>query len=169
MSGWRVQQGPVSALIVDREIDSGLRLLDNATITKVESYGFYLDNPGELTRFYPWSNVRWVRPGFGAPSDNSSATLLDHSGTISVDGVSQVVMDANPSRQYLLLQNVSDEVMWVSFGTGLAIQAEPSSQLYPGSSLSLKGCFISSDAINIICSTSGKSFVAKEDDSTSGF
>lgn len=126
---------------------------------------------------WDWLTVNGtVAPGTTAPSVTSSGassstpnyvrpstgTLTDRSGTITTGGTAQQAMAANTSRKYLLIQNISDTNMWINFTT-TAVQDSPSILLLAnGGSLAQEAGFVSTEAVSIICATTGKKWTAKE-------
>lgn len=93
-----------------------------------------------------------------------AGAFIDGSGSITTGGTSQQVFAANQGRQYLLIQNISAETMWVNFGTA-AVQDKPSIKIAADAALeySLEGTgVIPTATINIISATTGSKFVAKE-------
>ena len=89
-------------------------------------------------------------------------TLTDGSGSIAVASTSQQIFAANASRKYLLIQNISDTEMWIDFGID-AVEAQPSLLLIAnGGSFVAESQFIPTEAVNIICASNTKEFVAKE-------
>lgn len=87
--------------------------------------------------------------------------ITNRSGTITVGGASQVLAAANATRNYLFIQNISTDVLWVDFGVA-AVQDQPAVKLCPESVFVMEGGFVSTDSINIIGPTTGAKFVAKE-------
>ena len=87
----------------------------------------------------------------------SIGTVTNHSGTITTGGASQLAVPENLTRKYLLVQNVSDEAMWIMFGTN-AIEGQPSMKLLPNGSYVMESTFISSQPLYIIGATTGKEF-----------
>lgn len=88
--------------------------------------------------------------------------LSDHSGTIGAGGTAQTIIPANTSRRYLLVQNVSDAVMWVDIGA-TAVESQPSILLLAnGGSLVFEGAFIPTGLVSVRGATTGKAFTAKE-------
>lgn len=94
-------------------------------------------------------------------------TVTDRSGTITAGGTAQQIMAAATEyddRQYLLIQNVSSGDLWVNFGV-VAVVAQPSIRLIPGSSLELSYAgngYCPSQFVSLIGATTGQAFVAKE-------
>jgi hypothetical protein len=92
---------------------------------------------------------------------NRQGTLTNRSTTITAGGTSQQVAAANTSRNYLLIQNISDTAMYVGIGytptttTGLLLSAS-------GGGIVFETSFIPTQAINVLCATTGKAFVAWE-------
>lgn len=85
--------------------------------------------------------------------------------TITLGGVSQQVFAANPDRTGLIIQNVSDDPLWVDFDVA-AVLAPPSLLLIGGGLGILEfpdpTGRIEKGAINIIGATTGQAFSAKE-------
>lgn len=99
-----------------------------------------------------------VSAGGGMVQAPSTGTIADFSG--SSTGASQKVLDANTSRRYLVVQNISDTTMWLNFGA--TATADDSVQLLPGGSATFNGAWVPGDEVHLLCSTSGKKFVCKE-------
>jgi hypothetical protein len=90
--------------------------------------------------------------------------LVDGSADITAGTTSEEVFPANKSRQYLLIQNVSDESMWVNFGTD-AVLDQPSIRIVAGASLEFAASstgVVPTASVNIIATTTGKAYTAKE-------
>ena len=90
--------------------------------------------------------------------------LVDGSGAIATGGTSQQVFARNVGRQYLLIQNISDETMWVNFGIA-AVQDQPSIRIVSGAALEFSSAgtgVVPTATVNIISATTGKKYVAKE-------
>jgi hypothetical protein len=93
-----------------------------------------------------------------------SGALVDGSGTITLGGTAQTVFAANISRQYLLIQNVSAEDMWVNFGIA-AVANQPSIKLVAGASVefSVGGTgVVPTASVSVIAATTGSAFTAKQ-------
>lgn len=96
-------------------------------------------------------------------------TLTDRSGTITTGGSPQTLAASNAARNYLLIVNVSDTVLWVNFDVA-ATNGSPSIPLQAasvnggsdGGVLIFEGTFVSTDSVSIYGPTTGKAFVAKE-------
>lgn len=164
LTEWRIQDTSGADLLISDKnfpINLGEEILEGALITKVDEYGAYVAaTEADSVHLYPWSNIKWITPAdkvFSSPHN----TLQNRSGTIVTPNVSQQVMAANPARQYLSIENVSDTVMWMNFTT-VANADQPSIQLFPGSSFPMEGEFVTSESVNIICETSGKAYTALE-------
>jgi hypothetical protein len=100
------------------------------------------------------ASADYVRP--------SQGTLTNRSGTITAGDTAQTLMAANADRKYLLIQNISDTVMWFNFTT-TAVKDSPSFMLGAnGGTFVMEGSYVSTEAISIICVTTGKKFTAKE-------
>jgi hypothetical protein len=87
--------------------------------------------------------------------------LTDRSGTITAGGTAQQAAAANPARRYLVLQNVSDTVMWYNFGA-TAVANQPSFSLAAAARVEWSGQFIPTGLISVIGATTGKAFTCKE-------
>jgi hypothetical protein len=90
----------------------------------------------------------------------TAGTVTDRSGNITAGATSQVVAVQNLSREFLLFQNTSDTAMYVNFGA--AATTTNGVLVAAGTSLSLNGPFVPSDSVNVLCATTGKTFVCKE-------
>lgn len=89
-------------------------------------------------------------------------SFTDRSGTITAGDTSQQVMAANASRKYLLFENVSDVDMWVNFGVA-AVKNQPSILVKAnGGTFTFESNFVPTQALHVICVTTGKAFTAKE-------
>jgi hypothetical protein len=91
------------------------------------------------------------------------AALTDGSGTITSGGAAQTAAPANPGRQYLLLQNVSDTTMWVNIGV-TAVANQPSIQVVAGAALEFSAGgtgVVPTGLISVIGATTGKAFTLK--------
>lgn len=93
--------------------------------------------------------------------DPFRGAITDRSGSITTAATSQLLAPANGSRQYIIIQNISVENLWIDFGVD-AVQDKPSIRLEPGDSFVMEDEFISTDSIHIIGATAGSKFVAKE-------
>lgn len=87
--------------------------------------------------------------------------LTDRSGTITAGGTAQTAAAANLARRYLVLQNVSDTIMWYNFGA-TAVANQPSFSLPAGARVEWSGQFIPTGAISVIGGTTGRAFTCKE-------
>lgn len=103
-----------------------------------------------------------TRGGTGGP-------LTNKSGTITAGGTAQVLAAANVDRRYLIVQNLSTDVLWVN-PTGTAAAGQPSFALKAcgtandgtGGVLVFEGAFIPTGAVSIIGATTGSAFAARE-------
>ncbi len=86
-------------------------------------------------------------------------TFTDRSGSAAT--TSAEVAPANSNRKYFFIQNVSNGTIWFDFGTA-AVTDQPSIELSPGDSWTMKEGFISTEAINVISESSTRNFTAKE-------
>jgi hypothetical protein len=87
--------------------------------------------------------------------------LADHSGTITAGGASQQAAPANPTRRYLLFENVSAADLWMDFGTP-AVQSQPSYRLFSGGSLVMEAGFVSTQSVHVIGASTGQAFTLKD-------
>ncbi len=87
-------------------------------------------------------------------------TLDDFSGTSST-GASAKVLDANPSRRYLLFQNVSDTDMWINLGDSASPGVCSLLIAANGGTFVMEGSFVSTEALYVYCSGE-KEFTLKE-------
>lgn len=93
-------------------------------------------------------------------------SFTDRSGTTSgTINTSTQVAAANSSRRYFLFQNVSDTDMWINFGTA-ATTDQPSIKVPTGAvwgnPFVLEAGFVSTEAVNVICSAASKKYTCKE-------
>lgn len=95
-------------------------------------------------------------------NDSLSHGLTDGSGTIATANTSQTALVANATRKYLLFQNVSDTDMYINFGAAATIAGAGSLWIQAlGGSLVFEDFACSTDAVNVICSASGKAYTIK--------
>lgn len=87
-------------------------------------------------------------------------SYTDGSGTIASPATSQQVFAQNASRKYLFILNLSDTDMWINFGTD-AVADQPSIKLVANGGF-FAPRVVSDQALNIICASAGKKFVAKQ-------
>jgi len=94
-------------------------------------------------------------------ASSPTGTLTNSSSTIATGGTSQQVVASNSSRKYFAIQNISDTAMYLGVGytptttTGILLSAS-------GGGFVFESSFIPTSAINILCATTGKAFVALE-------
>lgn len=91
-------------------------------------------------------------PGQGA--------LNDYSGSITTASTSYNIVNANASRRYALVQNISDTGMWLNIGA--AATTTNSIFLASNSGIVWESGFLPTATLSILCTTSGKRFVVKE-------
>ena len=90
-----------------------------------------------------------------------TGSITNSSGTITTGGTSQQAVAANASRRYFAFQNTSDTAMYLGIGytpttsNGLLMSAS-------GGGIVFESNFIPTQAINVLCATTGKTFVAWE-------
>lgn len=123
----------------------------NSTITLQSSKG--LSNTDPLTIFYD--------DGQRDQPNVTQGNLTNLSGTIATANTSQQIAAANTNRKYLLIQNHSDSILYIAFGT--AATTSNGIALTPGGgNLVFENTFIPTQAVNVICEQSGRDFVAWE-------
>lgn len=89
-------------------------------------------------------------------------TPADGSGTITTGGTSQVIFAANPNRRYLEIQNVSDETMYINFGSAASASSASYMIAANGGAYINASNYCPTTTITIISATTGKRFVAKQ-------
>jgi hypothetical protein len=88
--------------------------------------------------------------------------FADHSGTITSGGTAQPLMLANPTRNYLIIQNHHATAdLWVNFSQP-AVLGQPSIRIPAGADLVLEDSFVTPESISIIGGTTSQPFTAKE-------
>lgn len=100
----------------------------------------------------PVSGSVTALPGQGA--------LNDYSGSITTASTSYNIVNANASRRYALVQNISDTGMWLNIGA--AATTTNSIFLASNSGIVWESGFLPTATLSILCTTSGKRFVVKE-------
>jgi len=108
------------------------------------------------------TNINGTVPVSGSVTAlSSTGTITTRSSTITTGGTSQQVAASNSSRKYFVIQNISDTAMYLGVGytptttTGLLLSANGGGMIFETS-------FIPTQAINVLCATTGKAFVAWE-------
>lgn len=89
------------------------------------------------------------------------SVMTNRSGTLAAANTSQQVAPAKPTRQYLLIQNVSNADLWVNEFVA-AVMNQPSIKLAPNEKLIFDGVFCPTGAIYIIGGTSSQAYTVKE-------
>jgi hypothetical protein len=100
-----------------------------------------------------------VRVNVVAGGSGFSGGFTDHSG-VTPDAASHVVAAANASRHYLMIQNISDDTLWVNFGVA-AVLTQPSIRLRAGAVYIMESSFINTASVNLI-GAAGLAYVVKE-------
>ena len=90
-----------------------------------------------------------------------AGTWTDRSGTITTANVSQTLMAANSIRKAFYLQNTSSVTLYINF-TSNASTGGGSVQVPAGGTYTDPPEFVTTEQINILATTAGASFVAKE-------
>ena len=93
--------------------------------------------------------------------DPNRITLTDRSGSIATGATAQQLAAANGTREYLLIQNVSAEDIWINFGI-TAVADQPSIKIAAGQSREWTVLGVPTASVSIIAATTGSKFVAKE-------
>lgn len=87
--------------------------------------------------------------------------FTDRSGTITAGGTAQTAAAANPARRYIVLQNVSDTLLWYNFGV-TAVANQPSFSLAAAARVEWAGPLVPTALLSVLGATTGKAFVCKE-------
>lgn len=102
-----------------------------------------------------------TQPISGTITVGRTGTISTYNGSISSANTSQQIVASNSSRKYFAVQNNSDTDMYV--GVGYTPTTTIGAYLASGGgSLVFESGFVPTQAINILCTTSGKNFVAWE-------
>lgn len=88
-------------------------------------------------------------------------TLSDYSGSILSANVSQLLVAANSGRKYLLIQNLSENALWINWGAAATIGA-PSVLLEQAQGITFDVLAIATEALYGISPVAGTQFVLKE-------
>jgi hypothetical protein len=124
----------------------------NSTVTFRDGSGF--SNSDVFNIIYDDGATSTITIGL-----NGSITNL--SSTITSGGTSQQIVASNTSRRYFAFQNTSDTAMYLGIGytpttsNGLLMSAS-------GGGIVFESNFIPTQAVNVLCATTGKTFVALE-------
>ena len=130
------------------------------------------DGDCEVQSLWKINYLMWLLLGSPPPSGGGSSPsaaiqsgplrgpVLDASGSITTGGVSRLVLDANPNRNYVEVQNISTGDLYVNYGAAATIESN-SFKIEPGESHSLEAGFVSTDSVNIIGATTGQKYVCK--------
>jgi hypothetical protein len=93
----------------------------------------------------------------------ASGGLTDRSGSITTGGTAQNAAAANTGRQYLIIQNISSEVMWVSVvGTAAASTAGSFRLAADGGYIEWYGDRVPTGAVSVVAATTGSKFTCLE-------
>ncbi len=90
--------------------------------------------------------------------------IEDHSGTVTVAGQSQKLLDGNYNWNYIYIQNPSNQIepLYLNFEDDASIIAADSMELLPGEKLIFKTPgYISTQQINITAATLNHPFICK--------
>lgn len=91
----------------------------------------------------------------------SRGKLVDRSGSLVQANRSQQLMAANANRRYLFIQNIGMDDLWINF-TNPAVSNQPSVKLPAGTSFTMEGGFVSTEAISVVGTIAGQVWTAKE-------
>lgn len=92
----------------------------------------------------------------------SRLAFTDRSGeTSSTAGTSTEAVPANAARQYLFIQNIGTQTLWINF-TSAATRGSGSIQLAIGESFVLEGTVVTSEAVNVVSGGASISYTVKE-------
>lgn len=100
-----------------------------------------------------------VRVNVVAGGSGFNGGFTDHSG-VTPDALSNVVAAANATRHYLMIQNISDDTLWVNFGVA-AVTNQPSIRLRAGAVYIMESSFLNTASVNLI-GAAGLAYVIKE-------
>lgn len=89
-------------------------------------------------------------------ANRTRSTWTITNSTITAGGTSQQVAAFNSGRQFFFFQNTSDTAMWLNFGANAATNV--GIQVAPGATYTFPVDFTTTRAINVICTTTGKTF-----------
>lgn len=94
----------------------------------------------------------------------ASGPTQDRSGTVTESGAWQLLMAANPSRRYILIENKGADDLRYKFGAGEADPDAPGTFTVPANngSAEFAGAFVPGDAIYVTSNTAGIKFSARE-------
>jgi hypothetical protein len=116
------------------------------------------DNPLPVAQTVGGTEVSSSNP---LPVQNVSASPVDRSGTITTGGVAQIAMAALSTRKGYFFQNISSEIMWVSFTGTAAPDTVGSFEVLPrGSIRSTSVC--ETTALSIYGATTGMKYTMWE-------
>lgn len=135
---------------------------------KVDGSGTALPVSGTVTATGPLTDAQ-LRAAVVPVSLPAGGAMTDRSGTIAAGGTAQQVAASNAARRYLLIQNLSNGVLWVNT-TGPAAVGQPSIALKAGAAANdgtggaivFEGNFIPTGAVSILGATTGQAFAARE-------
>ena len=92
---------------------------------------------------------------------SNAGPTTNRSGTITAGAIAQDVAAENIGRRGFFLQNLSNENMWLNFGSD-AVADQPSIRIAPDGVFSMEGSVIGNERISLIAATTGSKFTAKE-------
>jgi len=91
----------------------------------------------------------------------AAGAVTDGSGSITTGGTSQQIFSANTSRRWLLVQNISNAVLYVNFGAAAVVDSN-SIKLNANASYESPAGFVTTATVTVIGATTGQKFVAKQ-------
>lgn len=86
----------------------------------------------------------------------------DGGGTITAGGTSQTIFPTNNNRRYFEFQNTSDTTMYIDFGQAATNTGTKSFTIVAGGGYVNVANFCTHLSIEVLCATTGKTFVAKQ-------
>jgi hypothetical protein len=97
------------------------------------------------------------------PTTPSNFSEINHSGTIAVQNIAQLLMPANPNRVFWEIQNLSEYELWYNdTGGTAAANGLGSYRIGPGASYATPAGEVSPDAITIVGTQVGQAFTCVE-------
>lgn len=95
-------------------------------------------------------------------SGPASGSLADQSGALVAGAVSETLAPFNADRKYLFVQNLhASEDLWIDF-TADAVIDKPSIKIPAGGSFVMEAGFVTPEEVNVIATTIGHKWTAKE-------
>lgn len=92
------------------------------------------------------------------PIRGMRGSVANGSGSIVTGGVSQEVLPANANRRFFMVQNLSNDDLWLNFGLPANMNAD-SIKISPDGAFSMDNGYVSTDPINLVGASAGQQFV----------